>query len=438
MDLLYAYGGFLATRFMVKGSIGGHKRIPGLFIASRGKIKRRLTIILATSGHSIRAATQLLGNTIQAILQLRGVVIRLPGCCKKENEPPLWNEIALAVLYAVAIKQCLPFMLGAVIQNWICDVAGLVALVAALVPSLVLRSFSNMFTSIRLQENATDVSLQDDRTLKQSPSPNWKKKLILMVDSTPIPPHHRPVSLPTPSLPSKAEAPQEIEIVLANGDACASIDDNVVGQDPDANDLNDTFSFTRLLLEPAEDLMGEQDLGLVLATVDDETVPKVENTVYKDTSLEMAEGLEEISTEVCLPGSPVVFEPPQSYVSLRFAFMITSAETLVVDSPPPDETWQEFCNKIHARYVGNKSFQKPEGITVVEPTRDDADDTFSLTDVLPDASDDNLMRKQYCMDVILGNVSEDSVTMTKVSMHEKGKAKARVCSNKVPPAEDVP
>ncbi|KAG6840121.1 hypothetical protein C0991_008881, partial [Blastosporella zonata] len=257
MDLLYAYGGFLATRFMVKGSIGGHKRIPGLFIASRGKIKRRLTIILATSGHSIRAATRLLGNTIQAILQLRGIVTRLPACCKKDNESPLWNEIALAILYAVAIKQCLPFMLGAVIRNWICDVAGLVALVAALVPSLVLRSSSNIFTSIHLRENDTDVSLQDDRTLKQSPSPNWKKKLILIVDSTPIPPPHRPVSLPTPSLPPKAEAPQEIEI-------------------------------------------------------DDQTVPKIEDTVYEDVSLEMAEGLEEISTEVCLPGSPVVFEPPQS------------------------------------------------------------------------------------------------------------------------------
>ncbi|KAG6852065.1 hypothetical protein C0991_003455 [Blastosporella zonata] len=251
MDLLSAYGGSLPTRFMVKGSIGDHKRISGLFIASRGKIKRRLTIILATSGHSMRAATRLLGNTVEAILQLRGVPI---FALLEDNEPSLWNEIALAVLYAVAIKQSLPFMLGAVIRNWICDVAGLVALVAALVPSLVLRNFSNICTPIRLQENDTDVSSQDDMTLKQSPS-NWKKKLILMV------PHpHRPISSPTPSLPSKAEAPQEIEIVLANGDACASIDDNVVGQDREittvleesvnkAESVNDIYSFTRLLLE---------------------------------------------------------------------------------------------------------------------------------------------------------------------------------------------
>ncbi|KAG6899283.1 hypothetical protein C0993_011668 [Termitomyces sp. T159_Od127] len=90
--------------------------------------------------------------------------------------------------------------------GWLCDLAGLVALVVVLAPSLILPSLPhvpNVVNAIHLQESA-EVSLQEERTLIQTPSPTYKKKKwIILVNRLPTPTHHRTPRQPlSPSLRS--------------------------------------------------------------------------------------------------------------------------------------------------------------------------------------------------------------------------------------------
>ncbi|KAG6872073.1 hypothetical protein C0993_002464, partial [Termitomyces sp. T159_Od127] len=75
---------------------------------------------------------------------------------------PSTRELARAVLCATIIRGNLPYMLGnlmatGTLQGWPCDLAGLVAFVVVLAPSLVLPSpphVLNVVSAIHLQESA--------------------------------------------------------------------------------------------------------------------------------------------------------------------------------------------------------------------------------------------------------------------------------------------
>ncbi|KAG6891172.1 hypothetical protein C0992_009787 [Termitomyces sp. T32_za158] len=127
------------------------------------------------------------------------------------------RELAWAVLYAIIIREWLPSMFGTLmatntLQRWICDLAGLVTLVLALAPSFLFPSVShvsNVVNAIELQDSV-EVSLQEERTLVQTPSPSHKKEKIILVGRLPTPPHDRILRRPVPSQRSSpAHSPRD-------------------------------------------------------------------------------------------------------------------------------------------------------------------------------------------------------------------------------------
>ncbi|KAG6837133.1 hypothetical protein H0H93_014038 [Arthromyces matolae] len=138
------------------------------------------------------------------------------------------SELACAVSSAVAIRQSLPSMAASfitpeLVQQWMCDVAGFVVLIASLAPPLIFEVMPNVVSSIRLQE-FEDVLLQGDRTLIQSPSPSIKKKSIFLEDDYRTPEWPRvPLRYPLPVLPpnffaSLDRPPNDSEGTIDNGD----------------------------------------------------------------------------------------------------------------------------------------------------------------------------------------------------------------------------
>ncbi|KAG5351247.1 hypothetical protein C0989_007257 [Termitomyces sp. Mn162] len=200
MDVLYSFSGFLVTQYLSKHF-------------------RRGDEVTMTSWFTQRASLSfnIFGNAIQLSLSLRDLTSRLIVYCRDYMvllpvEKPIVSssiELARAVLYAVIIRGTLPSILGTlmqtnILQRWMCDIAGLVALIIVLAPPLVFPSTSNVVSAIHLQEPA-EVSLHEERTLIQTPSPVQKKKWVILVNRSPAPTWdrtpHRPL-LPSPRSPS--------------------------------------------------------------------------------------------------------------------------------------------------------------------------------------------------------------------------------------------
>ncbi|KAG6909188.1 hypothetical protein DXG01_001702 [Tephrocybe rancida] len=402
MDVLYGFSGFLLTKYSVRLlSRGKGIQLPTLATRAtvRGKIKRRLTIIVTTPVHLFTAYTtlaiRLLGNALQVLLNARDFATSLAQHCALAGEvdffiPPIdfshvsleerpsWYDVGLSVFYAVAIRECLPSMLGSfmsssAIRSWVCDAAGLVALVVSLVPSLVL----NAVSSVSLQE-AGEISLQEDLTLVQTPSPSLKKKYLYIVDRLRTPPRGRLPNTPSPprrspnvsaenSIVGSPSAIARQVSFSAHGDEIDSFASGPHSVIPeiieDASLANDTFSLTDALAVTAEDnLLGEQsDIGMILDDMsddDDETdfcLPE-ELTGHVFTRSVNPKVPEERTAEVCANESPVT-PLVEVYVPFPPALMMNLADKDVFSSP-------------------NVSVNIPRIESI------GANDTFSLSDVL--------------------------------------------------------
>lgn len=337
------------------------------------------------------------------------------------------------------------------LPRWIRDLAGLVTFVVALASSLLPDASHdlNVVNDIYLQGSA-EVSLHEERTLIQTPSPNHKKKWVILVNKLPTPTHDRTPhqSVPSPTSPPSSSPntaqdcnrpvvpltlhdvglsgansyntrdrpiddsfshfemlrPVADRVLLTSMDFPASRD-RVEGTLPEVivehasgfSGENDTFSLPALLSgEPEENLLENQDMEVILKDISGDG--ESEFLSFKP---------EELMLNACvLDRSLAAPEKPDKALGLTSTFNSPLA-------PPKSEELSTPIIFLEELSVQAKSVSIPQQhdclplitVSAIDDSHG-ANDTFSLTDLLSSfaSKEDNLLNVQEMRDDLM-NIS---------------------------------